>query len=388
MTTELNKAITEAAEAGVTLLKKSQMALDFTQPHHKEYTRTNDRGTVSHVKAKGAQQLDVHLPKQTAKEIALDKRLKKHGIDTVAELRSKGVNIIKREVSGFNDSTITSRGVEKDNHQSTSIRDHIHETTESRQVYRHYGMQTGSGKELYGHHSLPYALKADDVERDKIVAERDKAQKIHSAPNNTDRSNTANSVDKWNRVLEQYDNPQRYGHKDEASVLKYHGVTFTSKKETDLGVTYFKGDKARYTGETDVVGGKMFYEIQMLEGHEKGKTKLVSKTPRRGDEIAGSKLQAAAPPAAKPTGDSVLQELIAKAPKNVDGVSIESRKDRSSEATDGQLIHELYLHSGSKEVCVGRYRNSMAAEKIATDLREHFKVVEPKKFEVDEGDED
>lgn len=86
---ELQKAIEEVAEAGVELLRKSQMALDFTSsnphqstpkqrptlaelnhqktqyelktqrhmmdPHHVAYTRTNASGTVSNVQAKGAQ---------------------------------------------------------------------------------------------------------------------------------------------------------------------------------------------------------------------------------------------------------------------------------------------------------------------------------------------
>lgn len=63
---QLEKAMQEAAEAGVTMLKKSQMAFDFSAPnphdHHKEYTRVNQSGTVSHVKAKGVQ----HKHKQHA----------------------------------------------------------------------------------------------------------------------------------------------------------------------------------------------------------------------------------------------------------------------------------------------------------------------------------
>lgn len=53
---ELHKAAQEAAEAGTKILKKSQMAFDFTttNPHHVGYTRTNVRGTVSSVRAKGA----------------------------------------------------------------------------------------------------------------------------------------------------------------------------------------------------------------------------------------------------------------------------------------------------------------------------------------------
>jgi hypothetical protein len=55
---ELKKACEETAEFGAELLKKSQMGFDFggpgPNPHaHKAYTRTNARGTVSHVEQKG-----------------------------------------------------------------------------------------------------------------------------------------------------------------------------------------------------------------------------------------------------------------------------------------------------------------------------------------------
>ncbi|MGE3551044.1 MAG: hypothetical protein AB7I29_14240 [Geobacter sp.] len=57
--TELEKAMKETAEAAIGMLKKSQMSLDFSAPnphdHHKEYTRVNQSGTVSHIKAKGVQ---------------------------------------------------------------------------------------------------------------------------------------------------------------------------------------------------------------------------------------------------------------------------------------------------------------------------------------------
>ena len=54
---ELQKAIDETAEAGISMLRKSQMALDFssTNPHHAAYTRTNASGTVSQIQAKGTQ---------------------------------------------------------------------------------------------------------------------------------------------------------------------------------------------------------------------------------------------------------------------------------------------------------------------------------------------
>lgn len=57
--TELEKAMKETAEAAIGMLKKSQLNLDFSAPnphdHHKEYTRVNQSGTVSHIKAKGVE---------------------------------------------------------------------------------------------------------------------------------------------------------------------------------------------------------------------------------------------------------------------------------------------------------------------------------------------
>lgn len=43
--------------------------------------------------------------------------------------------------------------------------------------------------------------------------------------------------------------------------------------EVDL---YVKGDAARYTGRSEILHGGLFYEIEMLEGHEKGALKWVS----------------------------------------------------------------------------------------------------------------
>lgn len=39
--------------------------------------------------------------------------------------------------------------------------------------------------------------------------------------------------------------------------------------------TYFKGNKAKYIGRM----AEGFYELLMLEGHDKGKIKLTSKSP-------------------------------------------------------------------------------------------------------------
>lgn len=58
MTEELEKAIQEATESGLELIRKSQMLLDFSAPahdHHIAYTRTNAAGTASQIKQKGMQ---------------------------------------------------------------------------------------------------------------------------------------------------------------------------------------------------------------------------------------------------------------------------------------------------------------------------------------------
>lgn len=45
-------------------------------------------------------------------------------------------------------------------------------------------------------------------------------------------------------------------------------------------MTYFKGDAAEYTGKTDVMGGKTFYEVRMIEGHMTGELKWVTAAPK------------------------------------------------------------------------------------------------------------
>lgn len=42
---------------------------------------------------------------------------------------------------------------------------------------------------------------------------------------------------------------------------------------------YFKGDKAKYTGNTEIIHGGLFYEIELLEGHMKGQFKVTQRAP-------------------------------------------------------------------------------------------------------------
>ena len=44
--------------------------------------------------------------------------------------------------------------------------------------------------------------------------------------------------------------------------------------------TYFKGDKAEYTGKVLNLHGGTFYEVVMLEGHTKGQLKVVTNAPK------------------------------------------------------------------------------------------------------------
>jgi hypothetical protein len=43
--------------------------------------------------------------------------------------------------------------------------------------------------------------------------------------------------------------------------------------------TYFRGDKAIYTGKTIVLHGGLFYEIKLVEGHMKGQLKVTQRAP-------------------------------------------------------------------------------------------------------------
>lgn len=48
---------------------------------------------------------------------------------------------------------------------------------------------------------------------------------------------------------------------------------------SQIKTPYFKGDAGEYTGNTQEIGGKTYYEIRLTEGHLKGQTKLISETP-------------------------------------------------------------------------------------------------------------
>lgn len=49
---------------------------------------------------------------------------------------------------------------------------------------------------------------------------------------------------------------------------------------TKTQTTYFKGDKAVYTGVVLQLHGGTFYEVKMLEGHLVGQLKVVTQAPK------------------------------------------------------------------------------------------------------------
>lgn len=47
-----------------------------------------------------------------------------------------------------------------------------------------------------------------------------------------------------------------------------------------MQTTYFKGDKAKYTGKITVALGVEWHEIEILEGHLKGETRVTGVGPK------------------------------------------------------------------------------------------------------------
>lgn len=55
-------------------------------------------------------------------------------------------------------------------------------------------------------------------------------------------------------------------------------TTETKNTETRI-LTFWKGDCAAYTGKSETLHGGLFFELEMLEGHLKGQTRLTVKAP-------------------------------------------------------------------------------------------------------------
>lgn len=49
-----------------------------------------------------------------------------------------------------------------------------------------------------------------------------------------------------------------------------------------MNTIYWNGDLAKYTGKTMTIHGGLFYEIELLEGHLKGQTKVTQRAPQIG----------------------------------------------------------------------------------------------------------
>ncbi len=57
------------------------------------------------------------------------------------------------------------------------------------------------------------------------------------------------------------------------------GIAYDCKAKDAGEITYFKGNKASYTGKKEELYGRTAYEIKLLEGPEKGKTKVTYREP-------------------------------------------------------------------------------------------------------------
>ena len=51
--------------------------------------------------------------------------------------------------------------------------------------------------------------------------------------------------------------------------------------------TYFRGDKAQYTGKSEMFHGERIYELTMIEGHRKGDLLWTGYSPEERAEKAG-----------------------------------------------------------------------------------------------------
>lgn len=57
-------------------------------------------------------------------------------------------------------------------------------------------------------------------------------------------------------------------------------------REMRVETIYWKGDLARYTGKSETIHGGVFYEIELLEGHLKGQTKVTQRQPKAENDCA------------------------------------------------------------------------------------------------------
>jgi hypothetical protein len=61
-------------------------------------------------------------------------------------------------------------------------------------------------------------------------------------------------------------------------VLREHGLNVLVERLRPI--TAWKGDRALYTGKTQVMSGGLFYEIEMIEGHLTGAHRWTQREPK------------------------------------------------------------------------------------------------------------
>src|SRR5262249_18713624 len=59
--------------------------------------------------------------------------------------------------------------------------------------------------------------------------------------------------------------------------------------------TYWKGDRAEYTGKSDEIAGGTFYELELMEGHRKGEKVWTSHAPQTEEKPAAEERETPAP---------------------------------------------------------------------------------------------
>ena len=61
--------------------------------------------------------------------------------------------------------------------------------------------------------------------------------------------------------------------------MPYSTYIATQNQKQNMQTTYFKGDRAVYTGKTMTLHGGLFFEIKIVEGHLKGQIKVTQRAP-------------------------------------------------------------------------------------------------------------
>jgi len=110
--------------------------------------------------------------------------------------------------------------------------------------------------------------------------------------------------------------------------------------------TYVKGDKAEYTGETEVVAGQTFYQVKMLEGVDEGKTKVVA-SPPDGDKTATVKKTTSPPVTPQIATPPQLKSMIGIAADSIEKLRKQDVERVLSEAP-APFLQSLAAHIRDK----------------------------------------